>query len=614
MKTTYLLLLTILPFLVKGQSDLNGLVAGPDGQPLDGVTVTLSQQNKNLAAGFSDLGHFSIKAVPPGAYTLFATSMGYLPVTREINLPVDTIRLVMQRDNKQLQGITVAAARPIIERKIDRVTFNVENSIVASGASAWEALTKTPGVQTGADNAIKANRKAVSVYLDGKPLYISGDDLMNYLQGLPSDQVARIEVYSNPPARFEAEGQAVINIITKKVKKQGLNVVLNGSFTQGVYGSYAGNTNFNYRKDKLNVYGTYGFTHKETFMDHNLEIDYGTSYWQSPNHNRYKSDRHSYRLGADCQLADNQVLGVLVTGNNRTGFKNSYTPTRITSKNKTMLDSTMETNGRSSSGGSGYSFNVNYNLKLDSGKSGFNVDLDYSPYQSKVKTFLNNQAFLPDGSFASAPSRLYMPSMQDISILSGKVDFNKRINKGWELTTGIKYSDIQSSNTFDFYDNSGKTPVLVPENVNHFNYREKIGAAYGSLSGSVGRLTIQGGLRAELTYTRGYSPTLDSLNERSYFKLFPTLYLQYKLNEEQELLLTYAKRLNRPEYILLNPARHYTSPYNYYSGNPALQPAYVHNIELGYTFKKDYNVTAYYTLTSTGQRGTDLLRYAPEPW
>uniref|UniRef100_A0AAU6WLN9 TonB-dependent receptor plug domain-containing protein n=1 Tax=Chryseobacterium endophyticum TaxID=1854762 RepID=A0AAU6WLN9_9FLAO len=118
--------------------------------------------------------------------------------------------------------MTVTRKKTLIERKIDRVSFNVENSIIASGGSAWEALTKAPGVQVSSNNAVSANRKNVRIYMDGKPLQLSGDDLAAYLQGMPSDQVAQIEIFSNPPARFDAEGASVINIITKKQRSRDL--------------------------------------------------------------------------------------------------------------------------------------------------------------------------------------------------------------------------------------------------------------------------------------------------------------------------------------------------------------------------------------------------------
>lgn len=584
MKTIYILLLAILPMVAVAQSNINGTVTDAEGHLLDGVTITLSQQNKYIATAITDLGHFTLTGVAKGHYTLAAMSMGYLSYTRELQLPTDSVSIILQSDHKQLQGITVSAAKPVIERQTDRIVFNVENSIIASGGTSWEALTKAPGVTVNADNSISAYRKGVEVYMDGKPLHLSGDDLVNYLQGLPSSTITKIEVLTNPPANFEAQGGAVINIVTKKVKKQGINVALNGSYIQGIYGSYNGSATFNYRKDKLNIYGNYGYGHKHTYMDNKTDINFGDSYWKTTDHNVLNSNSHNYRLGVDYQLTDNQILGVLVTGNNRAGKSEGSIPTSIFSTDKSTLDSTLQTNSTDKKGGSGYTYNVNYSLKLDSGKRSLNVDLDYAPYETSSDARVNTI------SSSSAPYQIYTPTTQHIDIFSGKTDYAYTLGT-WNLTSGFKYSSIKSDNKFTFIESE----VLMPDKSNHFEYTENTTALYTNISGTFNKLTVQGGLRAENTNTRGYSFTLDSLNKRSYFKLFPTLFLQYKLNDDNQLQLTYGYRIDRPEYARMNPARHYSSPYNYYVGNPSLQPAFVHNVELGYTYKENYTITANYT-------------------
>ncbi|MFD0793596.1 TonB-dependent receptor domain-containing protein [Mucilaginibacter litoreus] len=596
MKKILLFFLMILPGLAFSQLRLKGKVTDAAGHPLDAATITLTKDHKHIASAFADLGNFNVVYPANGIYILSATLVGYQPVQMQLQLPKDSILLVMQPDSKHLNEVTIAYRRPLIERKIDRVSFNVENSILASGSSAWEALIKTPGLQVNTSNDITANRKTVKIYLDGKPLQLSGDDLPAYLQGLPSDQVARIEVFSNPPAQFEAEGASVINIVTKKAKKQGFNVTLNGGFTQATYSGYNASTSFNYRKDKLNVYGSYGFAHRHNFQDHDTYIDFGNSLWGSPNRNIYQSDNHNYRVGLDYQLKDNQVLGLLVTGSNRKGNTEGHTLTRITNK-QLVLDSTLQTDNFSENSGNQYTYNLNYNLKLDSGKRSLNIDADYSPYQTSSDAYADNLSFLPDGSRTPNMFHIYTPSRQHIDIYSGKIDYNYKLAGRWEVTSGLKYSSTQSYNDFDYYNRDGSTLTAIPQNSNHFTYNENTAAAYTSFSGVIGQWTLQAGLRGEYTRTRGYSVTLDSLNRRNYLKLFPTLFAQYKLSDDHELQLNYAYRIDRPEYNRLNPAKRYSSPYNIYVGNPALQPAFVHNIEFGYTYKQLYNVTAYYTAT-----------------
>jgi outer membrane receptor protein involved in Fe transport len=578
------------------QSKLEGKVKDREGHSLDAATITLKQNDKQISSAFADMGSFTVNYHDAGTYVVVASLVGYESVQVTVQLPIDSVIMVMQPDSKQLKEVIVSYKKPLIERKVDRVTFNVENSILASGGSAWEALTKAPGVQVNSSNGLTANRKNVQVYMDGKPLNLSGDELSAYLQGLPSDLVSQIEVFSNPPAKFGAEGASIINIITKKAKKQGFNATLNSAFTQGVYSNYNGSATFNYRKDRLNIYGSYGYTHRHTFQDHDGFIDYGDSYWSSPNRNIYQSDNYNYRLGADYQLSSNQVLGFLVTESNRTGAAKGHTLTRVTDR-QMVLDSTLNTANTSSSSGNQYAYNVNYNLKLDSGKRSLNIDMDYSPYQSRSGAYADNVSFLPDGQQTANLFHIYTPSSQHINIYSVKADYSYRLFNKLELTSGIKYSSTESRNNFDYYNRDGEALTAVPDNANHFIYSEKTAAAYTSVSGTFDKWTLQGGLRGEYTRTRGYSITLDSLNQRNYFKLFPTAFIQYKINDNNELQLNYAYRIERPEYNRLNPAKRFSSPYNVYVGNPALQPAFIQNVELSYTYQQAYNITAYYSAT-----------------
>lgn len=593
--------LMLVPFVLHAQQQIKGRVTDDASHPLDAVTITLNKDGKNAGVTFTDLGNFALYKVQNGTYTLYANLIGYKPVVRMITIPGDSLQIIMQPDSKVLHEVTVSASKPIIERKVDRVTFNVENSIVASGGSAWDAVGKAPGVQLTSSGTITANKKNVRLYLDGKPLQLTGEDLSGYLQGMPSDLVAKIEVFSNPPANFEAEGASVINVITKKSKGQGFNATLTGGFTQATYGSYTGSTTFNYRKDKLNVYGSYGYTSRKFGKDQHDYVIYDNpgdySYWDSPSYNIVQSYAHNYRLGADYQLTDKQIIGFLVTGNNRTVSTLTNTPTTVTNNFKAVPDSTLQTNGISRNRGNQYAYNLNYNAKLDTSGQSLNIDLDYSPYSSVRSQYVDNLSYLPDGSQTSSPYHISTPTIQNIDIYSGKLDYSRKLGRNWNFTSGLKYSRIKSQNNFDFYNNAGPQPVLVTANSNHFQYTENTAAAYVSVGGSLGKWSFQGGLRGEETQTRGYSISLDSLNRRQYFKLFPTLFTSYKIDDDHELQFTYAYRIERPEYNRLNPAKHYSNPYNYLVGNPSLQPAFIQNIELGYTYKKQYNITAYYTET-----------------
>ena len=598
---TFLLYFILLPSLLSAQN-LKGTIQDNKGKLLDGVSLYLSHDGKAPVLKISDKGIFLFTGVNTGQYRLTTSLVGYQTLVRDITLPKDTLKLILSPLTKQLSEVTIAGSKPLIERKIDRVVFNVENSITASGGTAWDALNKAPGVQTTFDGTIKANGKGVTIYLDDKPIRLSGEDLSAYLRNLPSDNIAKIEIMANPTARYDAQGGAVINIISKKSKAQGLNVIISGAFTQSAHGSYTSAASFNYRKDKLNIYGNYGYSYRD--KEHNeteyiiFETPQSYSYWDNNKIGERKGRASSYKLGLDYNLTDKQVIGFLINGTNSTNTRVNNVQTNIYNNHQSTIDSLLKTTNNTSGNTDQLSYNLNYKAKLDTVGQTFNIDLDYAPYRNDGNQAVNNLSFLPIGSPASAPYNISTFSKQKIDIWSGKADYTYAFNKKWNMEAGVKYSSIDTRNGFNFFNNSTRSPQLDVSKSDQFEYTETTSAAYTSVNGTLGKWSLEAGLRGEYTHTKGYSVTLDSINRNSYFHLFPTLFLTYAIAKDHELNINYNYRINRPDYWRLNPFKYYTSPYTYLEGNPALQPAFIQSAEIGYTYKQQYNFTLFYRQTN----------------
>ena len=502
---------------------------------------------------------------------------------------------------KKLDEVAINGLKPLIVRKADRLVFNLENSIAASGGNVWDALTKVPGVQTKFDGGISASNKSVVVYMDGKPLRLSGESLANYLRSMPADQIAKIELISNPPAGFDADGGAVLQLISKKNKADGLNMTLNGGYTQATYSSYTGSTVFNYRKNKLNLYGNYGYSRRKKKAAETEYIIYETpdayAYWDNVKEGIRASTGNSYRLGMDYDISKKQVIGFLMNGYNGDNSRTNNINTSIYNQHRSQPDSLLKTNNYSDGSTEQYTFNLNYKLKLDTTNGGLNIDLDYVPYRSPRFQSVDNQSLFPDENPISSPYRISTTSDQQIDIWAAKADYSWKFHT-LNMESGIKYSDIQTSSSNRFYNNSGNAPILVTNRSDDFDYDENTSAAYMSMSGTSGKWDYQAGLRAEYTRTTGNSLTLNSIRKNNYLKLFPTLYATYKIAADHEINVNYGYRISRPDYGRLNPFKYYTSPYSYMVGNPELQPAFIHSAELGYTYKKDYNFSLFYRNTS----------------
>ncbi|RZM28564.1 MAG: TonB-dependent receptor [Pedobacter sp.] len=502
---------------------------------------------------------------------------------------------------KKLNEVAISGVKPLITRKVDRIVFNLENSIAASGGNVWDALTKVPSVQTKFDGGITAGNKSVVVYMDGKPLRLSGEDLATYLRSLPSDQIPKIELISNPPASFDADGGAVLQLISKKNKAEGLNITLNAAYTQAKYGSYNGSSIFNYRKGKVNIYGNYGYSRRKKYAGETEYIIYQTpssySRWDNIKDGAREANANSYRFGMDYDIDKNQVLGLLINGYNGTNSRGTTINTAIRNQQRSTPDSLLKTDNYSNGSTDQYTYNLNYKLKLDTSGGGLNIDLDYVPFHSPRYQSVNNQSLLSNGSLASAPYRISTTANQQIDIWSAKADYNWKTGK-FNMESGIKYSGIKTSNSNKCFNNAGSIPILDVNRSDDFNYDENTSAAYASVNSTAGKWEYQLGLRAEYTRTTGNSLTLNSINKNNYLKIFPTLFIVYKAATEHEFTLNYGYRISRPDYGRLNPFRYYTSPYSYMVGNPGLQPAFIHSVELGYTYKRDYNFGLFYRSTN----------------
>lgn len=607
MKTILNILLLLLSYQLFAQQNLTGIVNDEKGKPLDFATITLSQNGHVLTSQLAEMGKFTLTNLNQSPYELAVSLIGYKSVLRAFNMPKDSLNITLLNDDLQLNEVSIVFKKPTIERQIDRVVFNVANSILASGGTAWDALSKAPGVQTGNDGGVKANNKKVTVYMDGKPVRLSGDDLSAYLQSIPSDNISKIEVMPNPSSKYEAQGGAVINIISKKAKTDGFNASLSGGYTRGQKNRYTTNGIFNYRKDKLNIFGSYGFADRAIQRDLNLYTVYQTpssyAFWDMNKISVLKSKVSNYTAGADYNLTANQVIGVLITGNNAANIGYSTSLTNIYNNHNPKADSVLNTLSNNRGNANQYSFNLNYKIKLDSTRGGgpgrsLNIDVDYAPYSKDNVQNLNNSIYLPDESLASTPYKTSSPANQKINIWSGKVDYDYTIGKIWMMESGLKYTSIVSENQFDFYNTPDVVPVLDPTRSDRFQYTENTAAAYTSMAGMLGKWNFKGGLRAEYTRTRGFSHSLDSINVKKYLRIFPTAFVTYKASENSEFGFAYSKRIERPDYRQLNPAKNYSSPYYYQSGNPFLRPSIINNLQISYTLHQNYTFSAVYTRTT----------------
>ena len=598
---------------------IRGQVQDENAAPLPYANVALYTPDSTLAKveTTDDAGLFRIQNVTAGTYRLVVSFIGYPEIQREgvavtAGETTDLGVLQLELGGVELAEATVTATRALVEVKPDRTVFNVQGTINAVGNNGLDLLRKAPGVTIdNNDNINVLSRAGVLLYVDGKRLPLQGQDLSNYLRNLTAEQIDRIDIITNPSAKYEAEGNAgIIDIRLKKAENEGANGSLSGAYSQGRYAQYNLNANGNYRNRQLNIFGSLGYSstywwNELTFdsYQNNLFLDEET---QSFNDNRTPS----YRLGVDFYVAPKHTVGFLVGG--------QYTDTESRSQNDIDIyslrddvilpnpDSLLRAGGLSDMDRGQNTFNLNYRFDIDQGRS-LNVDLDYGRYRNDQLRDQPNVYLTPEGNFSSAFYN-YFDTPVDIDIYTAKADYETSLGAG-ALSLGTKYSQVETFNTFQFFDVLGSQTgerVLNTARSNQFDYDERVYAGYASYAGKFSDAwSYSAGLRVELTDATGILTPFEEQRaedpvEFNYVSLFPNAGITYALNAQagNTLNLNYGRRINRPDYNVLNPFRNQLSQLSYERGNPFLNPEIVDNIELGYTHGYRYNFKLAYSRTS----------------
>ena len=606
--------LFIAPILLHAQTSysLKGTITTAAGRPMEGAAILLTRYPDSalVKSAISDsTGAYIFTQVKSGSYHLTISMVGYNPLESPVLvIGADTVLAAFKLVQKEtiLQTVTVATQKPLMEHLIDRTVINVDALIGAAGSTVLDVLEKSPGVSVDQNNLISLQGKSgVKIYIDDRPTYLSGDDLANYLRSLPSSTIDRIELMTNPPSKYDAEGNSgIINIHTKRIRQKGFNGTLNAAFGQGIYTRTNNSLNLNYRQNKLNIAASMGYILGNTFNDISLNRYFDQSitgispnFMQSSFIKRH-SDSYSTRLGIDYYSSEKTTLGMVVSGLLTTGNNHTNNTSFLTSA-QNQLDSTIVADNTENRRFENGSINLNYRRQYDKKGTEHTIDLDFITYRTQTNQRFYNTSYYPNGIlYDSTLETGSLPAT--IHIFSAKTDYSHPLKDGIMLGAGLKSSVTQTDNTADYFTIVNEVPSPDYDQTNHFIYKENINAAYINVSKDFTRLTLQAGLRFENTIANGHqlgnAEKPDSSFTRNYNGLFPTFYMQYKLDSSGKELLqfNYGRRVDRPYYANLNPFLSPLDKFTYNAGNPFLLPTYSDNFEGTYVFK-NISATLYYS-------------------
>lgn len=592
-------------------SKLSGTVLDQEEKALDFATISLlrTRDSSLVRTAVSDLeGKFMIQDIPAGDYILSISMVGFVrKVTESFSIneanPIKSFAPIrVAKDSKMLGEVTIRAIKPFIERKLDRMVVNVENSINSSGSTALEVLQTAPGVSLDQnDNIAMQGNQGVLVMIDGKQTYMSNADVANMLRNMPASQIETIELITNPSSKYDAAGNSgIINIKTKKSSTVGTN----GTFSAGAgYGdNYRANSgiSLNHRNKGINLFGTYNFASMDRgqymIIDREVSNSNVKTFFGQEGGFLRKNDNNNFKAGIDFFLNKNNTIGVLVNGFHNAGNE-LYNNTTLIGSSFSKPDSSVIAINDGNSRYRSMAYNLNYKSVLDTSGKELSVDLDYSRYNGNERTLYDNH-FINFNGPDKNPTFIKNSTPSLINIKAVKLDYTMPLNKTMKFEAGLKSSIVETDNDFRFEQLNGGIWENDIRRSNQFVYNENVNAAYMNLNKQFKSASIQIGFRAEQTNSKGNSVTTGKKVDRNYLDLFPSIFLNQSVSKDHDLGLSYSRRIDRPSYDALNPFIFFLDQYTYNQGNPFLNPQYTNNFEFSYNYKKTYNISMNYSLTN----------------
>ncbi|MEP7319383.1 MAG: outer membrane beta-barrel protein [Panacibacter sp.] len=566
--------------------------------PLENATVELRRSNdtslvkaaltdKNGSAEFENIvfGNYLVKI------SLLNYETKYAPAFQLSAGQIQIAPILLQPGTSQLNNVTVTARKPFIQKLSDRIVVNVESSIISAGSSAMDVLERSPGVNLDQnDNISLRGKSGVIIMIDGKPTPMTGADLANYLRGLPSSAIERLDIITNPSAKYDAAGNSgIIDIRMKKDQRLGVNGTYTAGYGQGVYPKANTGTTFNYRTKKVNIFGNYNYAYRvglnHLLLDRNF---YENGVYNGgdlkDNYSKSPLSSHTSRLGMDFFPSKKTIIGFVVNGNFNHYTRNNDNSSIVIDpqKQQTSTFKSLATNNDHANNIVG---NINFKHTFDTTGKELTADIDYGEFSSNSLTLNTTNYYKLNGTQLQPNYTLKGDQDGKLTLRTGKIDYANPFKKDAKLEAGFKTSFVSSDNDAKFFDVSNGTPQNDVNKTNHFIYEETNNAGYINFSKDFKKFDIQFGLRGEQTKIKTQQEIGNVRFDSSYFQLFPSAFFNYKLKEDQTLGVSVSRRIDRPGYSQLNPFLFLIDVTTYATGSPGLLPQLTWSYEMNYTVK-----------------------------
>lgn len=565
--------------------------------------LQLTGQRLVAQAQSDSAGTFSLSYTTPGKYLLKITCMGYRELQKELSLDGSSTslgKLVLTAGSRNLGEISVAGRKPVLQQSGGKLVVNLAQSAATPGVSVFDMLKRLPGISADQNGQLlMRGSSGINVIIDGKPAYLSKDQLANMLSGMPADNIARVELMSTSTSDMDANGNAgTINIITKKQKSAGYAIDIAAGAGKSYKNTFfTSNISGNYNTGRINIYGSLDISSK-----HRYSLNEASSYTTYNNEKlRYNraSDRpvktvfYTYKLGTDWNISKKSTLEFSFDGYLDNWKLNSESNALLTGMDdvpRYRSQSFIQTREP-------YYYNTlhsRYSYQLDSNGKNISADIDYIRYSNNSDGEVSTRFTDIVHEDLLNSDRFKFSQPKYIDIFSARIDAALPL-KPVALKAGFKFTTALVNNPIHYWKYTGAGFEPDDAQTGSFRYNEQLLSAYISGQKKWQRTTLDLGLRLEYTAAGQNSRELDSA--WNYTSLFPTLSLTRQLGANHRLELSAARRINRPSYTDLNPTKWFYDAGYYTSGTPGLKPAFSWNTMLAYTLLGKYVLQLGYSYT-----------------
>lgn len=603
MRSKLLSILCFMGYATSLSAQVIGTVLDEDGKPIAYANATLhTVPDDALHSGAitDEHGNFEIELSEEGTYILRISLLSYQTWTSEpFTISSTSSRksfpsISMPEDITQLDGVAVIGQRKLIQRTQEGSVINVQESILTKGSNALQVLERSPGVILDRrNNGFSLNGKSGTlIMINGKVQRIPVADLISLLNGMSADNIQKIELLTNPSARYDVDGNAgIINIVLAKNEALGLKGALGISSGYGEGPKQTSNFSLNYGGERSFAFGAYTFSYDDSSSGWkgegvtDLPVLGGNTDIIFTSNTRQINRNHNINLGYEYRISEAALVGASILYNKSKPLVFTQNRGLYDFVIDPYLDARINLNGDGTRKNTTASAYFEQKGKDTENQSTFSVTTDYVHYNSQTPNFVRSTYFDENGNFYQPDSEIYNRGNRgsnetDIKVGVLKMDYNKELNESLVLEGGLKGSYSRTGNDARIEIQEGDDFVSDERFISRIGTTEKITALYAMVDHTTtDKLKTQVGLRYE-NWSQDFG---DATLNRSFGKLFPSVFLEYSLSDTTALNLAYTKRITRPDYSDLASFLSYNGPTSVFSGNPQLLPAISDNLTLTYS-------------------------------